>query len=150
MQFSTSDSSTLRFVGLAASGLGTTPADVTYAIRMQSGVAEVRESGAYKTETRFAAGDTFTLTVNNGSVSYARNGSVFYTSSISATSALRGHAIFFDPNGSILNVMFGGGGAATTGGTPTASATPAAGAPATGVQYAIARPVGSTPKRRKH
>ena len=55
LQFSTDDSSTLRFVGLGSSGIGTTPADVDFAIRLQAGVAEVRESGAYKTEDRRSA-----------------------------------------------------------------------------------------------
>ena len=149
MQFSTDDSSTLRFVGLAASGIGTTPSDISFAIRLQAGVAEVRESGTYMTEIGFGAGDTFTIAVNGGSVTYAKNGSVFYTSSNSASGALRAHAIFFDPNGSVRNVGFGGG-AAPSGDTPTVNTVPAAqtGVSATGGS-AVPRPAGSTPKRKK-
>jgi hypothetical protein len=145
LQFSTDDSSTLRFVGLAASGIGTTPSDISFAIRLQGGVAEVRESGAYMTEIGFSAGDTFTIAVNGGSVTYAKNGSVFYTSGNSASGALRAHAIFFDANGSVRNVAFGGGSA------PAATTT--ASAPQTGVSgtggYAVPRPAGSTPTRKK-
>jgi hypothetical protein len=112
LQFSTDDSSSLRFVGLGRSGIGTTPGDVDFAIRLQAGVVEVRESGAYKTETRFAAGDNFTIAVNNGAVTYARNGSVFYTSAKTTTAALRGHVIFFDANGTVRGVGFGSGGSA--------------------------------------
>jgi hypothetical protein len=119
LQFSTDDGSSLRFVGLGTAGIGTTPADVDFAIRLQSGTAEVRESGAYKSETRFAAGDTFTVGVTNGVVTYARNGTVFYTSAKTASAALRAHVILFDANGSVRAVGFGSGGS-----VPTADASP--------------------------
>ena len=145
LQFATDDSSTLRFVGLAGSGIGTTPADISFAIRLQGGVAEVRESGTYKSEIGFGAGDTFAIAVTNGSVTYAKNGSVFYTSSNTASSALRAHAIFFDVNGSIRSVGFGGG--ATPAGTVTAEA--ASSEPVVSGSYAVPRPAGSKPVRRK-
>jgi hypothetical protein len=148
LQFSTDDSSTLRFVGLAGSGIGTTPADVNFAIRLQGGVAEVRESGAYKSEIGFAAGDTFTITVNGSAVSYAKNGGVFYTSGSSASAGLRAHVIFFDSNGSVRNVGFGGG-AVTSGDAPSASTSPAVSAGTAPAGYAVPRPAGSTPKRGK-
>jgi len=150
LQFSTDDSSTLRFVGLGSGGIGTTPADVDFAIRLQGGVAEVRESGGYKTEIGFAAGDTFTITVSGGAVSYAKNGGVFYTSANATGAALRAHAIFFDTNGSVRNVGFGGG-AAASGDAPATTTSPAAAAsPAASTgQYAVPRPAGSTPKRKK-
>ena len=112
LQFSTDDSSSLRFVGLGSGGVGTTPGGVNFAIRLQAGTAEIRESGAYKSETKFAAGDSFTIAVNNGAVTYAKNGSVFYTSANTATAALRAHVIFFDPNGTVRGVGFGSGGSA--------------------------------------
>jgi hypothetical protein len=112
LQFSTDDGSSLRFVGLGSGGIGTTPGDVDFAIRLQAGSAEIRESGAYKSETKFAAGDSFTIAVNNGAVTYARNGNVFYTSATPTTAALRAHVIFFDVNGTVRGVTFGSGGAA--------------------------------------
>jgi hypothetical protein len=121
LQFSTDDSSSLRFVGLGSSGIGTTPGDVDFAIRLQAGVAEVRESGTYKSETTFAAGDSFTIAMNNGAVTYARNGSVFYTSANTTTAALRAHVIFFDANGTVRGVGFSGGRAAPAGDTPSAA-----------------------------
>jgi hypothetical protein len=145
LQFSTDDSSTLRFVGLAASGIGTTPSDISFAIRLQAGVAEVRESGAYRTEISFAPGDTFTVAVNNGSVTYAKNGSAFYTSAAGANGSVRAHAIFFDVNASIRNVNFGG---ATSVTAITSAATDSVGVADSG-SYAVPRPAGSTPKRRK-
>ena len=132
LQFSTDDSSSLRFVGLGSGGIGTTPGDVDFAIRLQGGVAEIRESGAYKSETRFAAGDSFTIAVNNGAVTYARNGSVFYTSANTTTASLRAIVIFFDANGSVRSVGFGSGGPAPAGDVPVAALpTPSASSEAT-------------------
>ena len=145
LQFSTDDSSTLRFVGLAPSGIGTTPSDISFAMRLQTGVAEVRESGAYKTEISFAAGDTFAIAVSNGSVTYAKNGNVFYTSAAAAGGLVRAHAIFFDVNASIRNVNFGGASSATV---TSSAATEPVGVANSG-NYAVRRPAGSTPKRRK-
>ena len=149
LQFSTDDRSTLRFVGLAGSGVGTTPSDVSFAVRLQSGVAEVRENGAYRTEIAFNAGDTFTISVTNGTVTYLKNGGLFYTSGSPASAALRGHAIFFDSNGSVRNVAFGGGGAAPSAVAPAAVTDPAPTTPTAAAGTAVARPAGSKPVRRK-
>jgi hypothetical protein len=113
LQFSTDDTASLRFVGLGSAGIGTTPADIDFAIRLQSGVAEIRESGSYKFETGFAAGDTFTIGVSNGAVTYAKNGTVFYSSANTTGAALRAHVVFFDANGSVRTVGFGSGAPAT-------------------------------------
>ena len=134
LQFSTDDGSSLRFVGLGSGGIGTTPTGVEFAIRLQAGTAEVRESGTYKSETKFAVGDTFTIAVTNGAVTYARNGTVFYTSPTRAGAALRAHVILFDANASVRGVGFGSGGSA-----PTANTSPVT-APATSMAAAAAAP----------
>jgi hypothetical protein len=134
LQFSTDDGSSLRFVGLGSGGIGTTSTGVEFAIRLQAGTAEVRESGTYKSETRFAVGDTFTIAVTNGAVTYARNGTVFYTSATRAGAALRAHVILFDANASVRGVGFGSGGSA-----PTANTSPVT-APATSMAAAAAAP----------
>jgi hypothetical protein len=94
LEFVASESGTLRMVGLAGGGIGTGPSDLAFALRLQSGTAEVRESGAYRSETRFAVGDRFRIAVQGGTVTYAKNGTVFYTSSRAASFAVRAHAIF--------------------------------------------------------
>jgi hypothetical protein len=151
LQFSTDDRSSLRFVGLGSGGVGATPGDVNFAIRLQAGVAEVRESGAYKSETAFVAGDTFTVAVNSGGVTYAKNGTVFYSSANTTTAALRANVIFFDANGTIRNVGFGGVGAPATSGNapPTTIVSAAATGSTTATQYAVPRPAGSKPVRRR-
>ena len=153
LQFATDETSSLRFVGLGSGGIGSAPGDINFAIRLQGGVAEVRESGAYKAEIGFGAGDTFSIIVRNGAVTYAKNGGVFSTSTSAAPSAVRAVTVFFDPNGSIRNVTIGSGGAAATGEVPAApSAEPsvaaASNAPA-GTRYAVPRPAGSKPVRKR-
>lgn len=147
VEFVAGETTALRFVGLSTAGVGAAPGDLQFAIRLQAGVAEVRESGAYRAEVRFAAGDTFRIAVEGGIVRYFRNGSAFYTSAAQASSAVRVHAVFFDLNASISGVMLVGGGTTST--PPVGD--PAAGAPAGGRigPYAIPRPPGSSPVRRR-
>jgi len=65
--------------------------------------------------------------VNNGAVTYARNGSVFYTSANTTTAALRAHVIFFDANGTVRSVGFSGGGPAPAADAPSAASPAASG-----------------------
>ena len=142
-QFVAAESGTLRYVGLAYGGAGTAPGDINYAIRLQNGVAEVRENNAYRTELGFAAGDTFAVALDNNVVKYLKNGSVFYTSQTQATSALRFHAVLFNTNGALTGIGLGGTTATTSTTAPTA---PAPTSPTKG-RWAKPRPAGSTPTR---
>ena len=63
VSFSTTESNTLRFVGLSNGNTGTGGAEIKFALRLQGGRAEVRESGTYKSEVTFAAGDTLKVAV---------------------------------------------------------------------------------------
>jgi hypothetical protein len=141
--FVASESASLRFVGLGSGGIGTGAADINFALRLQNGGAEVREAGAYKTEARFAAGDTFGISVDAGAVRYSKNGSVFYTSALRAGSALRVHVVLFSANAAVASV-------AVSSATTVASAAPASldASAEPAVRYAIPRPAGSVPRRR--
>ena len=88
-QFTVTETGTLRFIGLSAGGIGTQPGDIAFSLRLQGGTAEVREFGSYKSETSFQSGDTFRIAVENGTVRYSKNGSVFYTSGSQSGSAAR-------------------------------------------------------------
>jgi hypothetical protein len=143
LEFVASESGTLRFVGLGSGGVGTNVADINFAIRLQSGVAEVRESGSYRTETPFSAGDTFRISVEGGVVRYARNGAVFHTSNGQASFGVRVHAVFFDMNGAVDGVVVSGGAesASSTVTQPQASSEQR--------RTAVPRPDGTSPVRRK-
>jgi hypothetical protein len=105
---------TLRIVGISPNATPTTAADIPFAIRLQSGIAEVRELGAYKADVRFAAGDAFGIAVEKGVVRYLKNGSIFYTSAVMADEALHAHAVIFGLNGAISQVGITGSTAAVT------------------------------------
>jgi hypothetical protein len=147
-QFVAAEAGTLRYVGLAYGGAGTAAGDINYAIRLQNGVAEVRENNAYRTEIGFAVGDTFAVMVDNNVVKYLKNGAVFSTSQTQATSALRFHAVLFNTNAALTGIGMGG----TTSTTAATSPTPTAPAPTsptpTKPRWGKPRPAGSTPTRR--
>lgn len=150
-QFVAAEAGTLRYVGLAYGGAGTAPGDINYAIRLQNGVAEVRENNAYRSEVGFAAGDTFAVTLDTNVVKYLKNGAVFYTSQTQATSALRLHAVLFNTNGALTGIGLGGTAATTSTTAPTAPTTTTPTAPTTTTptkgRWARPRPAGSTPTR---
>jgi hypothetical protein len=132
---------------LGSGAVGAAPADIAFALRMQAGVAEVRESGTYKSEIAFGAGDTFSIIVSNGSVSYAKNGGVFYVSSTAMAFAAYAQAIFFDMNATIRDVTIGSVAAASTSGA--APAPPSTGTATAGVSPQYARPAASMLARKK-
>jgi hypothetical protein len=125
VQFTMSEADTLRFIGLAGGGSGTDAGTINFALRLQGGRAEVRESGAYKTEVAVAAGDTLQIAIAGGSVQYSRNGAVFYTSAASGSSFVV-KAALYDLGATINNVVVGAStsGAASTGTMASAAAAP--------------------------
>jgi hypothetical protein len=146
LTFVASESSALRFAGWSAAGIGAGPGDINFALRLQGGVAEVRESGAYRSEIRFNAGDSFAIAVENGTVRYSKNGTVFYSSAVRADHAMRVHVVLFSASASIGNVAVG----SATMSAPSAQIEPARlDESSAGVRYAIPRPEGSVPRRRE-
>jgi hypothetical protein len=113
MQLTMSESDTLRFIGLTSGSTGTGAGDIKYGFRLQSGRAEVRESGAYRTETAVGTGDTLRLSVSGGTVQYSKNGAVFYTSS-GAGSSMQVKASLYDIGATLSNVTIGSTTSATT------------------------------------
>ena len=82
--------------------------NMPFAIRIQGGRAEVRESGTYKSEANVAIGDVLRITVANGQVSYSKNGAVYYTSSLAASGQFAGYALFYDLNASVTSANISG------------------------------------------
>ncbi|MGH9253425.1 MAG: hypothetical protein ACRD3C_02525 [Vicinamibacterales bacterium] len=144
LAFVAPESTSLRFVGLGAGGIGAGAGDINFALRLQSGVAEVRESGAWKADVRFAAGDSFRISVEGGVVRYSKNGTVFYTSAVRASYAMRVHVVLFSANASVAGVALSG----AAGGASASNLGAGVAAEVTPVRYAIPRPQGSVPRRR--
>src|SRR5207248_1506333 len=115
VEFSATETGTLRYIGL---GPNTTNAnDIRFAIRFQGTTAEVREAGTYKSEISFGSGDVFRIAVEGGSVTYSKNGSVFYTSTGTGI-AMNVDVTLFDLNAAINNVMIATGSASAAATAP--------------------------------
>ncbi|MGH9219247.1 MAG: hypothetical protein ACRD1W_08085, partial [Vicinamibacterales bacterium] len=125
--FAASDPSALRFVGLTWGEPTHQPTHIKFALRLQGGVAEVRESGAYRTDVQISAGDILGVTVSGGTVQYSKNGTVFYTSSAALQYPLAVDASIYDVNAAINDAMIV---TAASGGQSVAATAAAAVAPA--------------------
>jgi hypothetical protein len=135
VEFTASETGSLRSIGLGESA--TNPNSMLFSIRLQGTTAEVREGGVYKSETPFATGDVIRISVASGLVTYSRNGSVFFTSSGSA-SPLFVDVALYDLNATIANVMI----ATASPGSPA----PSSGAP--GMKSAATAPLAPAPTSR--
>jgi hypothetical protein len=101
VDFTASGTGPLRSIGLGGNTIN--PAGILYAIRLQGTTAEVRESGVYKSETSFSSGDVFRLAINGGTVTYSKNGHVFFTSA-GAGSPLSVAVSLLDLNATVTNI----------------------------------------------
>jgi hypothetical protein len=95
-------SSGMQFVGLNTSSTLTPGMSLPFSLRLNGIYAEVRESGAYRSDVTAAPGDTLRIAVTNGKVVYSKGGVAFYTSAITPTYPLRVHASMYSI-GAVLN-----------------------------------------------
>lgn len=129
MQFTAGDASTLRFIGLTAGAASHNPSEIQFALRIQGGVAEVRESGAYRSDVRIAAGDILGIYVVGGAIHYAKNGNVFHSSGTPVRYPLAIDTSLYDANSVIHDAMFIAASTASQPAPPSSSApAPAPGA----------------------
>ncbi|MBI4611879.1 MAG: hypothetical protein HY726_23050 [Candidatus Rokubacteria bacterium] len=105
VEFTASETSALRFAGLSTSNPGTSAAEIKFAIRLQSGVAEVHESGLYRAGTWFATGDVFRVALESGVVKYYQNGRLLYTSTLAPTYPLLLDTALFNRSATITNAV---------------------------------------------
>ena len=107
VQFTVVDPTRLLIAGLSDGTGG--PTDVDFGIGHGGASADVRENGAYRTDVPVVAGDVFRIAVSaSGVVTYARNGQVFYTSSVTATAPLRFVAVMAAAGASVEHVTIAG------------------------------------------
>jgi len=124
-EFTATDGTTLRSAGLTHAFTVSNPGSIDFAIRLQAGIAEVRENGVFRTDTRFAAGDVFRIAVALGVVRYSRNGVVFYTSTMRPTYPLFFAAALANLSATIGGATITGSSFAFTDGIGSASIIPA-------------------------
>ncbi|MEY4642383.1 MAG: hypothetical protein RLZZ227_2377 [Pseudomonadota bacterium] len=120
VEFTATVESGMRGIGLNDKNTGTSGAEIDFGLRLQGGAAEVRENGLYRWDLAFANGDVFRISVANGVVKYAKNGTVFYTSTKMPAATLRADTTFASSGSRISNAVISTG---TTSGTSTTTAT---------------------------
>ncbi|MEX2334617.1 MAG: hypothetical protein WD600_10190, partial [Pseudohongiella sp.] len=84
LEFTPSASEPLLFAGLTRNQSIVPGKNLDFSLRFQQGVAEVRELGVYRADTRFSPGDRFMIVVKDGHVQYLHNDRVFHTSAVTA------------------------------------------------------------------
>jgi len=108
-QFTAGAAGPLSVAGLAQSFTVSNPASIAFGIRLQGNIAEVRESGAYRADVTFAAGDVFRIAVVSGVVQYSKNGTVFYSSTVAPASTLVFGVAIANVGGAISNATMASG-----------------------------------------
>ena len=107
VEFTTGENTTAKMAGLSNGDGGTGFDDIDFAILLgANGVVGVREGGVSRgTFGPYAAGDLFRVAVTAGVVTYARNGTVFYTSGAAPTSPLLLDTSLRTPGATILDAQ---------------------------------------------
>ncbi|MDP1930779.1 MAG: hypothetical protein Q8L60_04920 [Gammaproteobacteria bacterium] len=104
MDFTVRSSWAMLLAGFTRTQAIPAAADIVLGLRLQSGVAEVRERGIYRADIRYRDGDRFSITIKAGRVSYARNGSVFYSAAYSSSTRLFAGTSLYNLDAAIENV----------------------------------------------
>ncbi len=102
VEFTVPEATTLRYFGLSSGSSGTSPGELEFAVRIQAGIAEIRENGVYRGDVRAVAGDVFRITVSGGKVAYSRNGTLIHTSSAAPVFPMVADVSFVD-SGSVIS-----------------------------------------------
>lgn len=105
LEFTVNDTNSLRYIGLNSGLSSVNGGSMEFAIRIQSGIAEVRENYAYRGDTPARSGDVFQIRVSADRVDYLRNGSVFHTSSANQTSPMRAEALLYDRHSQVSDAV---------------------------------------------
>jgi hypothetical protein len=84
LEFTASETTSQRFVGFGTATTGQQATGIRFAFNLRpGGVADIREHATYRATTRFVPGDVLRISVDNGDVTYRKNGALIYTSKLS-------------------------------------------------------------------
>jgi hypothetical protein len=119
VEFTANETSTYRMVGLGAVNTDAGWVDMDWAIYLRAdGGGDVRQSGQAPFDFgAYQVGDRFRVAVSaSGTVTYSRNGSVFYTSSVTASFPLFVDTTMYYPGTVLSSVVISGAGGSGGGG----------------------------------
>lgn len=107
MEFTVSSSWALTNAGFTMRQTIPTGDNFALGLRMQSGMAEVREWGHYRAEIRYQRGDRFSISVRNGRAYYALNGVDFYATDYTYESRLFAATSLYNHGAAVEDVTVG-------------------------------------------
>lgn len=109
LEFTAEETNTTRACGLADQDSSYDPAEIDFAIQLQStGEIRVHESGTLRgTFGTYAVGDRFRVEVRQGAVVYRKNGVVFYSSGVAPAYPLAVDAALYSPGATLGEVRLG-------------------------------------------
>lgn len=107
LQFTASETTTHRMIGLSSVNTNANFNTIQYAVYLRSDASfEIYESGAGMGNFgTYQTGDVFRISVENGTVRYARNGSIVFISSIAPTLPLVADVSINSVGGTVTNAL---------------------------------------------
>lgn len=105
MEFTAIEGDKQRWVGLMLGSKSVTTNNLDFSIMLGNGEAAVFELGVYKTEVPYRPGDTLRVAIQDGVVSYYKNGVLFYASSSRPVYPLVTAAWIDQLNGTVANAV---------------------------------------------
>lgn len=103
-EFTVSETDKVRYIGLNPSSTTVLPTDIVFGVRIVNGRAEIKESGHYRGDIPVATGDVIRIASQSGVITYAKNGTVFYTSAETTTFPLYVDTSFINMGATLTNV----------------------------------------------
>jgi hypothetical protein len=109
VEFTVSETGSLRTIGLKSGSLGANAGEIQYAVRLKPDrVAEVRERGMVRTITTYVRGDVFRIAIVAGGIRYYRNGRLLYISGLAPAYPLLVSASLQDRGATVTNAIIAG------------------------------------------
>jgi hypothetical protein len=110
VEFTTAEATAAKMAGLSMGNGGADDADIDFAVRLSdTGRVAVLEGGVNRGGFgTYVAGDVFRVEVAGGVVTYAKNGAVFYTSTLAPSFPLLVDTSLRTPGATITDVAFEG------------------------------------------
>jgi hypothetical protein len=109
LEFTASETGSLRTIGFKDGNLGANTGEIQYAIRLKPDrVAEVRERGVVRTVTTYVRGDAFRIAIVAGGIRYYKNGRLLYISGLSPAFPLLVIASLQNRGATVTNAIIAG------------------------------------------
>jgi len=107
IEFSASETTTTRVLGLSHGDAGQSPVDIDFGIALNAdGSLTALENNVSQGDPgTYATGDRFRVELSGGSVKYLQNGTLFYTSTQTPLYPLRGDAAAYDPGATLTDIV---------------------------------------------